>query len=270
MARAVSSWSSSTNEDPHVAAMRFNEGEGHAPTYDHLIALRQQVLQDGDLAAHLGPTNDGAYGALRVVQHLAYTGQFALHQIAEEFGGGKKAGDDGGAGVRTMCGAERIVHINVAEFAQQFAEGFVADLFFRVEPQVLQYQYFARPQRGGFGLRIRSYAIRGELYGFAEQRAKVFRHGLQAHGGVHFPLRAAEMAHEDRATAILEDLVHRAHDAPRSGIVRHIAIGILWHIEVHADQCFLTREVERVHCQHGAKIPCLQRALAGGGPDMAT
>jgi hypothetical protein len=107
-----------------------------------------------------------------------------------------------------------------------------------VEAQVLQHQHFAGLQRRGLGLGIRP-TIRGEEHGLAQQTAQVFGDGLQAHGRVHLALRAAEVAHQDRAAAIAQDLVHRGHDGPRAVVVGHFAVGVLRHVEVHAHQRFL-------------------------------
>ena len=157
--------------------------------------------------------------------------------------------------MRAVRRSERIVHIHITQFAQALAEALIASLFLGMEAQVLQNQYFAGLQRSGLRFCIGPNAVGGKNNGHTKQGAKVFGHGPQAHGRVHFALGAAQVAHEDGVAAVLDDLLHGGHDGPGAGIVRHVSIRVLGYVEVYADKGFLACEGIGVHGQHGAKIP---------------
>src|SRR5690606_23061559 len=65
----------------------------------------------------------------------------------------------------------------------------------------------------------------------------------------------AEVAHQDGAAAVAEDLVHGRDDGARAAVVGDLAVGVLWYVEVNTDQGFFAGEVEGREGKHGAKVP---------------
>ena len=104
-----------------------------------------------------------------------------------------------------MCGAERIVHVDVAQLRELFREPRVVGLFFRVVAKVLQQQNLAWLRQHGF--HCRSDAIGRQFHGFAQKLFELRGHRLHAHFRIRLAFGAAQMRRENHARAVLQSVL---------------------------------------------------------------
>jgi hypothetical protein len=76
--------------------------------------------------------------------------------------------------------------------------------FFDVEAEVLEEDYFTGLERGAGSFDIRADAILEEAHGFAEELGEFFGDGLEGILGDGLAIRAAEVAHENNARALVQ------------------------------------------------------------------
>ena len=103
------------------------------------VDFAEQVVDDFDLVGDLGAAEDGDEGALGGFKSLTHVGKFLVH---EQAGSGLRdeVGDAFGGGVGAVRGAERIVHIDLAEHREFLGELGVVLLFFGVVAKIFEQQ----------------------------------------------------------------------------------------------------------------------------------
>ena len=80
-------------------------------------------------------------------------------------------------------------------------------------------------------------------------------------------LGAAQVAHQDDAAAVVEDLFNGGDGGPHAGIVRDFELIVQGNVKIHPDQGFFIRKVmlaEYTHIIYGIK----EVRSTWGGPDL--
>ena len=108
----------------------LEEGAGHGAAEQHGVHLRQERLDEIDLAADLGAAEDRDERPLRPVQRLAQVAQLLLHQKARHRRL-EQAGHRLRARVGPVGGAEGVVDVEIAERGEALGERRVVGLFSR-------------------------------------------------------------------------------------------------------------------------------------------
>ena len=124
-----------------LAALGLDEGEGHAAPNDDFIDAVHQALQNINLAGHFGSAYDGQGWLFATDQHAVYVFNFRRHHIAKSTCSGEVLGHNGGARVRTVSGAKRIVHVTIAVLGQFSRKGFIPCFFAGVKTDVFKKKY---------------------------------------------------------------------------------------------------------------------------------
>ena len=182
-----------------------------------------------------------------------------LHQVAEHLVLREELGDDVSRSVLAVGRAERIVDIAVGIRRQLFSKIFLRPflesifgcffLLFRealfqvagfalllgVETQVFEQHHLAGLQVLGHFGRLVAHAVACEsdfgtehlLDGADNLTERVF--------GVGILLGTSEVRHQNDRTACVEHLFDRRRSRPDAGVVRHVALLVEGHVEVHAD-----------------------------------
>ena len=112
-----------------------------------------------------------------------------------------------GAGVRPMGGAERVVHIDLAQRGQLAGKVRIVGFLFGMESQILQEQYLARLQSLGHGRRLGTDAVGRQLDRHSKQLAKPDRDRAQAERPVEGALGTPEVGHQHDLRAMVEQIV---------------------------------------------------------------
>ena len=246
-----------------VVALGLQERVGHAAADDERVDLREQVVHDRELVGDLRAAEDGDERTDRVVHGVAEERDFLFHEETGD-GGADVLGDDGGGGVGAVGGAERVVAVDVAVGSELLGEDFLLflelgllrlelfvalafllfelALFFLVEAGVLKHHDVA----GLHGLHdvVGVGAVGREGDGLAEHLGEVFGDGLQAEVGlVALFGGTAEVAHEDQAAALFEDVLDGGQGALDAGVVFDDAF-LDGHVEVDAHDDAFAFEID--------------------------
>ena len=181
---------------------RLVERARHRAADQQAIDLREQLLDHVDLAGDLGAAEYRDERARRLLERAAEPLELALHQQAGD-GGVQERGDAGRGRVRAVRGAERVVHVEVAQRARTTWRARVVLLLAGKEARVLEQQHVAVGERLRRGERGVGVGLGAERHRLAEQlgeprrdrRERVLRLGLC--------LGAAEVREEHDARAAL-------------------------------------------------------------------
>lgn len=237
---------------------RLLEGEGHAAADNQDVDLVEQVVDQLDLVADLGATEDSEEGALGLLQRLREVVELLLH---EESGGllGEVDADHGA--VATVGGAEGVVDVHVAESGEALAEALnsslvgldlvavgilAAALLLGVEAQVLEEHDAAVSGAVDGLLGGLADAVVGEGDFLAsEELLELSSDGLEGVYGVGLAVRAAKVGHQDDGFgAIVDSVFDGGEGADDALVVGDLGVGLLVEGHVEVDLC----GVSLVHC----------------------
>ena len=247
-----------------LAAQDTDEGVGHAAADDDRVTGPDEGLEDGDLAGDLAAADDGDEGLGGVLEERSHELDLLLDQEAGI--AGQIVGDTLRGGVGAVGRAEGVVAIDVAVAGKGLGELGVVALLFLVEPDVLQEEDLTRLEGLDLGLDLASDDIGGELDGDAEQLLELLGDGGHGEVGVLLSLRAAEVAHDDEAGTLLEDVLDSGQSRLDPGVVGDDTV-LEGNVEVDADQDSLALEVGFPDCVELHDIPLFQkRARLVGRP----
>lgn len=155
-------------------SLRGEEGEAHGAADQDRVGQLAEAIDDGNLVADLGTTEDGHEWPLRSAEQVRQRGHLALQEEPRGAALDQSRHTLGG-GVSAVGGAEGVVYIHVAQLGQCRRQlGIVACLAGLVT-DVLEHEHLTRPQALG-------------------ERADV----LADHGGGQFDLGAAELGETSR------------------------------------------------------------------------
>ena len=261
-----------------LEALGLLEGVGHAAADDEGVDLVEERLHDRKLVRDLRTAEDGDERTNRILDRVAEELDLLLQEEARD-GGLDVVRDDGRRGVGAVGRAERVVAVEVAVAGELLGHlgalrlelGLLrGELLVRevdalllvvllhlavlglVEAGVLEERDLARLE--GLDDLVGGHAVGDELDGEAELLRERLGDRLQRERGIALvrrlaeldALRAAEVAHEDQAAALLEDVLdgrERRHDA---GVVRNLARAVLGHrnVEINTHDDALALEVD--------------------------
>ena len=244
-------------------SLRFEERVSHSAADDQGVDLRQQVADDRELVGDFGAAEDRNERTDRFFNGVTEERDLFFHQEARN-GGRDVFGDDSGGGMGAVRGAERVVAIDIAIGSELFSKLFLLlfesgfrslelfigltvflfefGLFFLVVTGIFQHQDVARLHCGDF--RVRLCAVGGKRDRLAEQFGEVIRNQLEGGvGGDSFFIGTAEMAHENEASALFENVFDGGEGALDTGIVFDDAF-FDRHVEVNAHDNALAFEID--------------------------
>ena len=223
-----------------LAALGLHEGVRHAAADDQLVDAIQQVLQHGQLGAHLGATNHGGHRLFRTAEHLLQRFDLTLHEEAKSLVLREETGNHRCRGVGAVCRAERIVDVEVPILGQLAGKELIPGLLLSVEAEVLQDGNLT----GSEGLRhlqgLVAHAVGSELHRTAEvalQRRDDVAKGQVGIGS----LWTTEVAHQDHAAPRVEHMLDGRQGGADARVVGHSSAAVLGrlghrNVEVNADQ----------------------------------
>ena len=161
-------------------------------------------------------------------------------------------------------GAERVVHVRLAERGQLLAERGIVLLLALVEAQVLHHQHVAVAQRRGLRAGVVAHRVGGEHHGLAHKLGELLGGGTQRERLLEaLAGRTAEMAHEDDARAVVDELLDGGQRRADARVVGDGAV-LHRHVEVDAHEHALAARVQLVDgfdLGHGALLSKRETSL---------
>ena len=259
-----------------LKALSLLEGVSHAAADDERINLIKEALDDRELIGDLSAAENSDERTDRILDRVAEELDFLLEEEARN-GGLQIVGDDGRRSVGAVSRTERVVTVDVAvagELLSHFGalslklgllsgELFVGEVdalllvillnltvFSLVEAGVLEKSDFARLE-SGYDF-VGGHAVGNELNLAPELLGELFGDGLKRESGVRVAgsgaeldaLRTAEVAHENEASALFENVLNRRKRGDDTGIVGDLAGAILSHGDVEIDTHYNALAVE--------------------------
>ena len=208
-----------------LQALRLEEGEGHAAADDQGVDLLEQVLDDVQLVRDLRAAQDGDERTVGVLQRLAHDGKL----LADEVAGHARAEelrDALGGAVRAMAGAERVIHIAVGQGSQVLGEVLDVLGLLLAEAGILQEHDVAVLHRGDGrpGVLAHDVVVIGKHDGLAQVLGEALGHGRQGELGLRAVLRLAQMAAQDHAAAVGDQLLDRRERGDDALVVGDLAV----------------------------------------------
>ena len=203
-------------------ALRGQEREAHGPADQEPVAALQQPPDQRQLVAHLAPAEHRDERRLGVGHQPLEDVNLAREQ--QPGPRRQQVGDALGRGVRTVGGAEGVVHVVGEPLGELLGEGRVVRLLALVEPQVLEHDQVAGGERGDPPADLAANAVRQELDGAAHQLAQALGAGTQRQVGVPLPLRAPEVRADGHAGAGLQQPLKGGHRRADARVVGHAAL----------------------------------------------
>lgn len=180
---------------------RLEESEDESTAQQQLVALVQQVLDDGQLGGHLGAADHCSQWAGRVVQVEEL--QLLLHEQAD----GRVLHEPRHARrgrVRAMGGAEGVIDVHVAQVRQLSAERLVVRLLSRVEAHVLEQQHRLVGHLRNLLLHVVAHAVLGGNHGHVQQLGQARGHGRHPQAVLDLAIGPAEVAAQNHLRASLK------------------------------------------------------------------
>ena len=249
-----------------LATEGLDERIAHTATDDEIVHLVEQILDNAELGAHLRTTDDGGERMLGVLHHVVDGRHLLLHQETEHLVVlVEVVSNHGRRGVLAMGGAKGIVDIDIGVGGKLLGKllltilhlglslvilrGALLDtngltLLLGIETEVLQQQRLATLEGSHLGVGLAG--ILGKFHVHAEGVADVLDNLTQGELGIDLALRFAHVAHHNQRATIGENLLQRRQRATNAGVIRNMAILVQWHIEVDADNSFVSCEIEIV------------------------
>ena len=252
------------------------EGVGHTAADDERIDLVEEALDDRELIGDLSAAENGDERTDGILDSVAEELDFLLEEEAGN-GGLQIVGDDGRRSVGAVSRTESVVAVDIAvagELLGHFGalglklgllgcELFVGEMntlllvvlldlavFGLVEAGILEKSDFARLESGDDF--VGGHAVGNELDLAPELLGELFGDGLERESGVRVAgggaeldaLRTAEVAHENEAAALFENILNRRKRGNDTGIVGDLAGAVLSHGDVEIDTHYDALAVE--------------------------
>ena len=216
----------------NLVTLSKQEGEAHAATNDDGIGLVDKSVDNANLVGDLRAAQNGNERALGVVEHTAQSFHFASQQEARICG--KQCGDAGRGCMSAVRGAERVVHIHIAQLSKHLAELGVVFLLTLVETEVFEHNDFAVGKRRDLRLGIIAHGIGGEgdrgIDELAQTRSSRRKRELILKA---LARRTAQVAHEHDLRAALHEIFDGRQRRTNARVVGHDAV-FDGHVEIDA------------------------------------
>ncbi len=231
---------------------------GHAAADDDLVGLVEQIADERNLVRDLGSAEDGEERALRVVDDLGEGIEFLLH---EETGGflGQVHARPRKSGRGERCRRRRSRKCRRAWSARRGRSATLAgsalvevpSSFFTLPSSSIWKRRFSSRTTSPGWRTAQAASTSGptqsgrNLTRLAEEFLKFSRHRLERELLHLLAIGAAEVAHQDDRSALLEDVLDGGEGGGDAGGVGDGAGGlVLRHVEVHPHDDAFTREVD--------------------------
>ena len=216
-----------------------------------------KIFDDADLSRHFRSAENGDKRPNGV-----FDGAFEVFDffLEEEAGGrgGNEFGDADGGGMGPVCGAERVVDIDIAEGRQGFGEAVVVFLFARMESEIFKEQDVARLHLGDKPFHGRADAIRCKQNVFAHEPSQAFCYRGQTVFGIELSVRSAEVRTEDHLGAVVDGSIDGRQGRANAGVVGDLVRIVQRDVEVGSDDDALVSQhdiVDRLFAQiHGGSV----------------
>mmetsp|Transcript_11276 Transcript_11276/g.42088 ORF Transcript_11276/g.42088 Transcript_11276/m.42088 type:complete len:300 (+) Transcript_11276:515-1414(+) len=232
-----------------VEALGLQEGEGEAAAEHEDVNLLHQRRDDGELAGHLGASDDGGQGSFGLIE--AKEGQLLLHELAHHALVRPEHGWHAHRGrVRSVRRAKGVVDVEVRDGRQLSSELRFVLLLRCVEAQVLQEADGARGHAcHGLGHRIPNAVVHVDHRGVGQQLSESRGHGRHDHVRLALAFGSAQVRHEHHLGALLQQRFDGGERLAHARVIRD-ARGVLLvqrHIEVHAHETHFALDVVGLH-----------------------
>jgi len=177
----------------------------------------------------------------------------ALHEQPRH--GRQVMGDALRRSVGPVDGPEGIVDVDVGHVGQRLRELRIVCLLLRVEAEVLQQEHVPRPELVDRGHHARAQCVTGHPHRTAEQLAEPVSDRLQAQRVVHLSLRPAQVAGQDHAGPLLQQVDQRGQTGADARVIGDLAI-VQRDVEIGAQEHALSRDVDIANrlLVHGCRL----------------
>ena len=223
-------------------ALSQEEGVGHAATDDQGISGVDEVIENADLGGNLGTADDGDEGALGLGEDAGQRVDLLLEQ---EAGDGRQV--SGGAHDGTLgavCGAEGIENEDVTIGSELLGDLGIVLLLTLVKTDVLENEDLARLDGGDSLGGLLAIRVGNKSNVKARELSELLGDRLEGKLGLEASaLRTAEVAHEDDASVVLNEVVDGGQGSLDTGGVANDAI-LDRHVEVNADENALAVDID--------------------------
>ena len=232
--------------------LRAQEREGHRAADHHHVGQLQEPVDHADLVGYLRPADDryerwrGMLEDAGQRAHLAFeqTSRCTRQQVCHA----------GGAGVRTVRGAEGIVDIDVGELRQLAGKLQVVGGLSRLEAHILQEQDLAVSQLFGELARTPTHDLGCERHACTGELTQTLGHRRKRQVGLGPSLRASQVRDEHQTGAAGAQLSDRGQGLHDARVVGHRPCTLIVcghrHVEVHSHEYPLAMYVELIDAPH--------------------
>jgi len=183
-----------------VDALRREKRVRHPAADDERIDAFHQVEKHADFVFDLRPADRAHERLARMLRELAQRRQLRFHQEARRRR--KIVSDAFRRCVRAMCGAEGVVHVEVAERRERFCKGSVVRFLFGMEAHVFEQHDVAIAQSCNRGICRRAHTVVGKGNGNAQTCREFCGDGAQRERGDGLAVGPSQMRQDDRPCAV--------------------------------------------------------------------
>ena len=217
------------------------ERVGHRAADQQVVHLGRERFDDADLVGHLRTAEHGHERTLGIVEGLRQERDLALQELAR--GVRELRRDACGGCVRAVDRPEGVRHEYVPEAGHLGREVGVVGRLARQEARVLEQHH--RSRSGPVHARLGGVAdgLVAEHDGRVEECVQHGGDRTQRVGRVRRALRTAEVRHQHRRAARVQDGLDRGQRAPDARVVGH-CVAVHRDVEVHADEDAAAGQVE--------------------------
>ena len=221
--------------------MSKQEGEAHAATDDDGVGFVDKSVDNADLIGYLRAAKDCNERTLGVVEHAAKRLHFTSQQEARVCR--KQCSNAGRGSMSAVGGAERVIHIHIAQLGKHLAEHGIVFLLTLVEAEVFKHNDFAVGKRCNLRLCVIAHGIGGKNNGGIDKlsqtssgrrKRELFLKALAR--------RTAQVAHEHDFSAALYEVFDSRQRRANARVVGHDAV-FDGHVEIDTHEHALASDV---------------------------
>ena len=188
-----------------LATVSQLEGVGHGSSDEDRVGFVQQAVDDLDLVAHFGASEDHHERTGRILQLITQKLQLPLHQKTGRSlatPGSNDAGHAAGRGMSPVSSTECVVHIDISQPGQPSSKDGIIGFFFRLEAHVFENKDLAILQSGGGGLGLFTHRLVHKAHRATQHFGQLHGHRGQAHRRFPLAVRATQMGCEDDSSPL--------------------------------------------------------------------
>lgn len=227
------------------ATLREREGVRHCAADEHCVALVEERVDNRDFVGNFRAAQDYRERTDWVFRLRAEEFEFLFYEKTRDLNRQiRRYARD--CCVRSVRRAESVVYIGFRArvFDKLLCKFGVVLLFFGVEARVFEENYVARFHFRADFLYLFADAVVHENDGLAELFGQRLRHGSERELRVGLAFRAAEVARENDHCAFVEKVLDCGQRRHNAGVVADIALRVKGHVEIDANENFLSLQVD--------------------------